>query len=233
MKGDDRVDPVVTMEVWGDLACWTRPESKVERLSYPIPTPSGLRGVLSAVYSKPKEFYWQIRRIEVLKPIQYITFRRNEVKSKMGRTEALYIEDDRTQRQSVMLKDVRYRVTAEMIPQTVYPKPAAALVNQFMKRLEKGQCFLQPSMGLRELVGYFGPPSDMKPIDEDLDPGLMVYDVFDLHDCDAPEDLKKRKLKTAPPFVTLYRPNMVGGVIEVPPFDSEEVLRPKRGDHLC
>ena len=224
------MNPVVTMEVWGDLACWTRPESKVERLTYPVPTPSGMRGVLSAIYAKPKEFYWQVRRIEVLKPIQYTSFRRNEVKSKMGRGEALYIEEDRTQRQSIMLKDVRYRVTAELVPQGVYPKPVPALVNQFTRRLERGQCFLQPSLGLRELVGYFGPATDAQPVDEDLDLGLMIYDVFDLHDSDAPEDLKKRKLKTASPYVTLYRPSMRRGVIEVPPFDSAEVLRPVRGD---
>ena len=115
------MNPVVSMEVWGDLACWTRPESKVERLTYPVPTPSGMRGVLSAIYSKPKEFYWQVRRIEVLKPIQYTSFRRNEVKSKMGRGESLCIEDDRTQRQSIMLKDVRYRITAELMPQ---PQPS-------------------------------------------------------------------------------------------------------------
>lgn len=227
------MNPVVSMEVWGDLACWTRPESKVERLSYPVPTPSGVRGVLSAVYSKPKEFYWQVRRIEVLKPIQYISFRRNEVKSKLGRSEALYIEDDRTQRQSVMLKDVRYRITAELVPQTVYPKPPAALVNQFTRRLERGQCFMQPSLGLRELVGYFGPVTDAKPVDEDMDLGLMVYDVFDLRDCAAPEDLKRRKLKTAPPLVTLYHPQMIRGVIEVPAYDSAEVLRPIRGDDPC
>ena len=227
------MNPVVTLEVWGALACWTRPESKVERLSYPVPTPGGLRGVLSAIYSKPKEFYWQVRRIEVLKPIQFTSFRRNEVKSKLGRAEALYIEDDRTQRQSIFLKDVRYRVTADLTPQGVYQKPAAALVNQFTRRLERGQCFMQPGLGLRELVGYFGPPTDAAPIDADLEPGLMVYDVFDLHDCDAPEDLRRRKLKTAPPFVTLYRPRMVRGVIEVPPFDSAEVLRPLRGDGQC
>lgn len=227
------MNPVVTMEVWGDFACWTRPESKVERLSYPVPTPSGLRGVLSAVYAKPKEFYWQVRRIEVLRPIQFTSFRRNEVKSKLGRAESLIIEDDRTQRQTILLKDVRYRVTAELVPQPVYRKPAAALLSQFERRLERGQCFMQPSLGLRELTGYFGPPTDRPPIAEDLDLGLMLYDVYDLHRCDAPEDLRRRKLKTETPYVTLYRPRMVQGVIEVPEFDSPEVLRPMRGDGRC
>ena len=69
----------IKIEVWGDFACFSRPESKVERLTYPVITPSAARGILSAVYSKPVEFYWQIRQIEVLKPIRYATFKRNEV----------------------------------------------------------------------------------------------------------------------------------------------------------
>lgn len=69
----------ISLEVWGDFACFSRPECKVERLSYPIITPSAARGILSAIYSKPVEFYWQVKRIEVLKPIKYISFKRNEV----------------------------------------------------------------------------------------------------------------------------------------------------------
>ena len=77
-------DQQATIEIWGDFALWTRPESKVERLSYAVPTPGGIRGVLSSIYSKPPEFYWQIKKIEVLRPIRYISFKRNEVKSKMA-----------------------------------------------------------------------------------------------------------------------------------------------------
>lgn len=71
----------IVVEVWGDLACFTDPASKVERRSYPVPTPSAARGILSAIYSKPPEFYWQVKRIEVLNPIRYISFKRNEVKA--------------------------------------------------------------------------------------------------------------------------------------------------------
>lgn len=67
----------IEVEVWGDFACFSRPESKVERLSYPVITPSAARGILSAIYSKPVEFYWQVTRIEVLKPIRFISFKRN------------------------------------------------------------------------------------------------------------------------------------------------------------
>lgn len=74
----------IVIEVWGDLACFTMPYAKGERLTYPFPTPSAARGILSAIYSKPKEFRWQINRIEVLNPIRYISFKRNEVKYTVG-----------------------------------------------------------------------------------------------------------------------------------------------------
>ena len=73
----------ISIEVWGDFACFTPPYAKVERLTYPFPTPSACRGILSAIYSKPAEFYWQIDRIEILNPIQYISFKRNEVKTRV------------------------------------------------------------------------------------------------------------------------------------------------------
>lgn len=102
--------PQVTITVWGDFALFSRPEGKVERITYPVPTPSAVRGMLASIYSKPAEFYWQVQRIEVLKKIQYATFKRNELKSKMPRIPAgnpmkacLLIEEDRTQRQSVVL----------------------------------------------------------------------------------------------------------------------------------
>ena len=213
------MNPTVTMEIWGPLACWTRPEGKVERLTYPAPTPSGVRGILSAIYCKPPEFYWQVRKIELLKPIQYVTFRRNELKSKMSTgMNPMYIEDDRTQRQSVMLADVRYRITADIVPQPSCPKPPEEMAKQFDRRLKRGQCFFQPCLGLKELVGYFGEATSDPPIGESLDLGLMLYDVFDLH--------KFEKTKKAEPYVTLYRAKLENGVINVPPFDDAAVLRP-------
>ena len=106
----------IVFEVWGDFACFCPPYGKVERTTYPFPTPSAARGILSAIYSKPKEFYWQIHRIEVLRPIRYISFKRNEVKSKTA-LDYLYADEDRTQRQTVALKDVRYRIAASPVLQ--------------------------------------------------------------------------------------------------------------------
>ena len=80
--------PQVTITVWGDFALFSRPEGKVERITYPVPTPSAVRGMLASIYSKTAEFYWQVQRIEVLKKIQYATFKRNELKSKMPRIPA-------------------------------------------------------------------------------------------------------------------------------------------------
>ena len=109
----------LSIEVWGDFACFTPPYSKVERLTYPFPTPSACRGILSAMYSKPVEFYWQINRIEILNPIQYMCFKRNEVKTRVS-NKVIYSDEERTQRQTVALKDVRYRITASICPRPAF-----------------------------------------------------------------------------------------------------------------
>ena len=98
----------VCVEFWGDFACFSPPYEKVERLSYPFPTPSAARGMLSAIYSKPKEFYWQVTRIEVLSPLSYISFKRNEIKDTVS-DKPVNTEDSRTQRLTTALKDVDYR----------------------------------------------------------------------------------------------------------------------------
>lgn len=207
----------IVLEVWGDFACFTDPASKVERRSYPVPTPSAVRGILAAIYSKPPEFYWQVTRIEVLHPIRYISFKRNEVKSTVKDT-PIYADEDRTQRQTQALRDVRYRITAEICPRPNFQGRVEQLYAQAMRRIRGGKTFYQPSLGLREFVAYFE-ESDGKrqPIQESMDLGLMVYDVFDLH------DWKVRK-KTKP-CLSLYHARMENGVIEVPPYDSPEVLK--------
>lgn len=225
--------PSVTVTVWGDFALFSRPESKVERMTYPVPTPSAVRGILSSIYAKPPEFYWQVNRIEVLKPIQYITFKRNEVKSTMMKLPeqnplkaCICIEDDRTQRQSVVLKDVRYRVSAQIIPRAEFTGTVTQLYNQFERRCTRGQMFVQPAMGTREFPAYFEWGSTAEPpIEEDADFGFMVYDTFDLS--------QWKVGKTAEPFVSLYRAQMKQGVISVPGFYSDDVLKPGRRDKPC
>lgn len=213
----------IKIEVWGDFACFTRPESKVERLTYPVITPSAARGILSAIYSKPVEFYWQIRQIEVLRPIRYATFKRNEViNSKIGRKpEPMLVEDDRTQRQTVVLRDVRYRITAEIIPRSNFNGTVNQLYEQAKRRIHSGKCFFQPSLGLREFVCYFDESTDAEAINESMDLGFMLYDVFDLH--------KFEVTKSAEPYVSVFHAVLENGVMMVPDFDSSEVLKPERG----
>jgi len=212
----------VTMEVWGDYACFSVPYCKVERLSYPFPTPSAARGILSAVYSKPCEFYWQVRRIEVLNPIRYISFKCNEVRSTVsGRY--IYTDDDRTQRQTVALQDPRYRITADICPQSGFSGNACQIYEQAMRRIRGGKCYYQPALGLRQFAAYFEESDGTRqPVSDDIDAGLMVYDVFDLHD---------HKLRKKPaPKISLFHAVMRQGVVEVPAFDSHEVLKGEAAD---
>ncbi len=212
----------IVIEAWGDFACFTSPVTKVERLTYPFPTPSAARGILSAIYAKPIEFYWQVNRIEVLNPIRYISFKRNEVKSTLGMKDGVGIpivtDDDRTQRQTVALQDVRYRIAASIVPQPAYRDRTKQLYEQALRRIWGGKTFMQPSFGLREFVAYFEESDGAnKPIDDSLDAGIMLYDIFDLHDCSVS--------KKAKPRLSLFHAEMKHGVIEVPPYDSPLVLK--------
>ncbi len=150
-----------TLEIWGDLACFTRPELKVERFSYPCITPSAARGVFDAIYAKPVEFRWQIRRIELLEKPAFLALRRNEVKEKINVTavsawmegkrepEPIWADGDRelvgtdekgrTQRQTMALRNVRYRLTAEIVPWSGHEGRLPALEAQFRRRAAKGK----------------------------------------------------------------------------------------------
>ena len=213
----------VIIEVWGDLACFSMPVSKVERLSYPFPTPSAARGILSAIYMKPKEFYWQVNSIQVLRPIKYISFKRNEVKCTVNGKEYVFADDERTQRQTVALQDVRYRISASIVKHPSFTGTEEQLFEQAMRRIRNGKVYFQPSLGLREFVAYFDeyipkPEEDM-PIQESLDAGLMVYDIFDFT-----QEEKKIQKKTNP-RLSLFHAKMENGIITIPPYQSPAVLK--------
>lgn len=206
------------LEAWGDFACFSQPAAKVERMTYPFPTPSAARGIFSAIFNKPVEFRWQINRIEVLKPIRYISFKRNEIKSKVSNAKPIYADEDRTQRQTVALQDVRYRISASIIPRPGFENREKALYEQAMRRIRTGKTFMQPCLGLREFVCYFEESDGkMQPIPERLDAGLMVYDLFDPYD---PAVYKKTKVQ-----MSLFHAVMEGGVIQVPPYESNLVFK--------
>ncbi|MBN2896215.1 MAG: type I-C CRISPR-associated protein Cas5 [Campylobacterales bacterium] len=182
---------VFELEVWGDYACFTRPEMKVERVSYDVPTPSSVRAVFESIYWKPA-IVWEPLSVEVLAPIRFLSFRRNEVGSvvSMGNVKTamtrgsgmlgIYIEEERQQRAALMLRDVRYRIKARMVVQsnTSDHSPAAKHYEIFERRAQKGQCFNQPYLGTRECSCAFSPlRSDAVAIGESRDLGFMLYDM--------------------------------------------------------
>lgn len=182
--------PQVQVKVSGPLACFTRPELKTERVSYPVMTPSAARGMIEAILWKPS-IRWVITGIRVLRPIQFTSFRRNEVNGKAslllakramrGEPMAPYLADeDRAQRTTLALRDVAYLVDAtfDFTPRRTPDEHPLKFVEMFNRRVEKGQCFQRPYFGCREFVADFMPPAgDEQPIDDTRDLGLMLHDL--------------------------------------------------------
>jgi len=186
----------IRLHIWGDHACFTRPEMKVERVSYDVMTPSAARGILEAIHWKPA-IRWVIDRIHVLKPIRFETIRRNEVGSKIsaskvetamnrGSTEGLrlVVEADRQQRATLALRDVAYVIEAhfEMTGKAGADDNPAKHRDMFRRRAEKGQCFHRPALGLREFAADFAwvdeiPPSELPEEQKNRDLGWMLYDI--------------------------------------------------------
>lgn len=157
---------MLELKVWSDYACFTRPENKAERVSYDVMTPSAARGVLEAVFWKP-EFDWQVRQIVVLKPVQRHSILRNEVNTLASERSArgwakdgggFDVEDDRSQRHSLILHDVCYLIRAEIVMRPHATDPRAKYEAMFQRRAEKGQAFAQPYLGNREFTAFFSPP---------------------------------------------------------------------------
>jgi CRISPR-associated protein Cas5d len=209
----------VKLRVWGDYACFSRPEFKVERGSYDVMTPSAARGILEAVYWKP-EIRWIIERIRVLKPIRFTNIRRNEIESKVSAANAkrvmnagkgklgVFIEDDRQQRAALILRDVEYVIEARFELLDSSETNTGKHKEIFTRRARAGQCFHRPYLGCREFPAFFelvegeAPASDLSG-----DLGWM------LHDIDFKNGMQPR----------FFRARMRKGVIEVPPFESREV----------
>ena len=210
------------LEISGDLACFTRPELKVERISYPVITPSAARKILAAILWKPA-IRWKVLQIEILKPIQWVNIRRNEVGIKMSeRSQGLYIEDSRQQRASMLLRDVAYRIYAdfEMTDQAGEGDNRTKFVEMFKRRAAKGQYFHQPYLGCREFPCHFR-------LLEKAEDGLPREDItqdfgFMLYDMDYSQSDARDSNRAEPMF---YHCKAQNGVIIVPAADSEEVKR--------
>jgi CRISPR-associated protein Cas5d len=178
--------PPLAVEVGGPLACFTRPELKTERVSYPVMTPSAARGVLEAIYWKP-EFDYVITAIEVLSPIRWASIRRNEVTSMVtldwvrgamaDPAQRFDVETDRDQRNTVFLRDVAYRIHAQVRPRPHAGFPEAAYREQFRRRVDRGACFSQPFLGTRECSAAFAKATSRTPVPHTEDLGVMLHSI--------------------------------------------------------
>lgn len=219
----------VEVEVWGDYACFSRPEMKVERVSYDIMTPSAARGILEAIYWHPG-MQWCVDEIQVCNPVKWLSVRCNEVKSKLSGNKAkssmdrncpdelmLITSQERTQRMTVMLRDVRYIIKAhfELTDKSAPTDSPAKFISIFNRRVEMGQCYHNPYFGCRDFPVKFGPHTTkcFCPVDfvGEKDLGYMLFDM----DYSDPEHIK-------PMF---FRAVLRNGVLTVPDVNSAEVLR--------
>ena len=187
---------MIQLEVWGAYALFSRPELKVERVSYDAPTPSAARGIVESVYYHPG-LRWYIDRIHVLNPIRFVSIRRNEVTDKIsgrnvrqaaqGGGQPLYLVSSQkiVQRSSLLLQDVHYVIEAhfEMTDKAAPSDNPGKFQDIVTRRMERGQCFHTPYFGCREFPVSFRrwPGGPIPTIDETRDLGLMLYD-FDYSD---------------------------------------------------
>ena len=231
------------LDVKGDFACFTRPEMKVERVSYDVITPSAVRAIFSAIFWKPA-IKWNVKKIEVLSPIKWISVRRNEVGA-VAVKNPIMIEDSRQQRAGLFLRDVHYRIYAEMefisinkrpkvlneIPESLVSDEERQEIRKdenpgkyhamFERRAKKGQCFNQPYLGCREFSCEFKfvdnpekAAEEFPAIPESRDLGFMLYDMDFKHP--NPDG------SINPAF---FRATIENGIVNVPDWDSEEVRK--------
>jgi len=214
----------IKLHCWGEWACFTRPEMKVERVSYDAMTPSAARGIVEAIYWKP-EIRWHIDHITVLKPIKFTSVRRNEVKEKISAGTvakamkdgqgnlAFYVDDpnkpdNRQQRATLMLRDVGYIIEAH-VEIISGPENIAKHLDQFNRRARKGSCYTRPYFGCREFAADFALLEAENAIPA-VDPSLLgERDLgYMLHDIDFADEMQAR----------FFRVVMHDGVIDVPKF---------------
>ena len=212
----------ISVRVWGRDACFTRPEMKVERVSYDVMTPSAARGILEAIFWKP-EIRWEIQAIDVLRPIRWASVRRNEVSEvsshrtaaqamRTGRGNLGFcVDEHRQQRAALILQEVAYRIHARFrLTERAGPgdDPGKYLA-MAERRITRGQCFHRPYLGCREFAASFGPVDPDEPaLDETRDLGWMLYDI---------------DFGRSPPTPQFFRARLDRGRIAVPTPDAEEV----------
>lgn len=228
MDGPVRRSKEVRLKVWGRNACFTRPELKVERVSYDLMTPSAARGMLESILWKPS-IRWVIEQIDVLSPIRWESVRRNEVGCTMSPgTKGIFIEEKRQQRAGLLLRDVAYTIHAHFVL-TDKAGPEDTVVKfrgMFDRRALKGQVFHRPYLGCREfaadfeLIPHDQPlPTPAPEIDGDF--GLMLLDV--VHNQEGGKNFSPHHCgtKCVPAF---FRATLDRGRLRVPPLDAIGVM---------
>ena len=203
--------PSFCLEVSGPFACFTRPEMKVERVSYDVMTPSAARAAFESILWKPA-IRWRVHRIEVLRPIRWINLRRNEVDVlATPHSQGIFIEDRRQQRAALFLRDVAYRIHAHLdLVSEEAQRNAVKYIEMFQRRAQKGQCVNQPYLGCREFAAAFrlieNASAEPPAIPETRELGWMLHDL----DFTNPFD----------PQPYFFNAHMQAGVIDVPDFEE-------------
>ena len=231
------------LKIWGDFGCFSQPALKTERFSYPCPTPSAARGVFDSIYckaynqhTKTSQFYWQIEKIELLSHPSYISLRRNEVSQTVAADSTVkkwmqdpekfkpIIADDknRQQRQTMALRNPTFRIYAHIVTRPGFDNSITAFEKQFKRRATQGKFFTMPNMGCREFPAFFEYITDVAqepmPVEFNQNLGFMLYDVF---------DLRKVNDQFSKPFVSVFRAEIDNGVLDVPDYDDDRVLKPE------
>jgi CRISPR-associated protein Cas5d len=240
----------IKLHVSGEFACFTRPEMKVERVSYDVITPSAARGILEAIYWKP-QIRWVIDRIHVLAPIRFTNIRRNEVgvkasaptaatmKGEVVQAAGILIEDARQQRASTLLRDVSYLIEShfEILdhrfekngPDLSANDCAGKHLDMFKRRARTGQCFHQPCLGTREFPARFTlvendtplPPSTLPPDQQNRPLGWMLHDIsYQPADKKAKDSFLTGQGKRVRAEPRFFNAELKNGIVEVPPFQS-------------
>lgn len=213
--------PTLAVRFRGPLACFTRPELKTERVSYPVMTPSAARGAIEAILWKPA-IAWRIERIKVLAPIRFTSFKRNEVNGVIPtdsvrtamagtRLRDYFADEDRAQRNTVALRDVDYVVEAhfELTSRAGAEDNVAKFIDMFTRRIEKGQAFSQPYFGCREFAAEFLPVAGAPaPVSVSQELGLMLHDI-EFGEVNRPR---------------WFSAKLSGGVLEVPAWPADEAV---------
>ena len=204
----------IILRVWGEYACFTRPEMKAERVSYDVITPSAARGILDAIHYKPA-IQWQIDKIHVMKPIRFDSVRRNEVAGKIPLRNIKtamnggdidlhqYASEERQQRAAMVLRDVEYILEAhfELTDKAGATDNEGKHIDIFRRRARNGQCHMQPYLGCREFPAHFElleKEIPQSPLSGETDLGWMLWDI-DFHNDMTP---------------IFYRPKLVNGIID-------------------